>query len=705
MPNRLAKESSPYLLQHAHNPVDWYPWGDEALEAAMAQDKPILVSIGYAACHWCHVMERESFEDDTVAAIMNEHFINIKIDREERPDLDHIYMDAVTAMTGSGGWPLNVFLTPKGKPFYGGTYFPPVPAHGRNSWTEILEGVSRAWTERRPQILEQAENLTSHIEEGNKIGALHPSIPPSLHPDQLDIITTELLKSADRQQGGFGRAPKFPQTGIIAFLLRYGMDAINNSSAGQPVDPSKQEALQQAFLSIDKMIQGGIYDQIGGGLARYSTDNNWLVPHFEKMLYDQALLISVLADACQLAGLHSERGREYARVIDHTIAFLRRELMSSEGGFYAALDADSEGEEGKFYVWEKGEIEDVLGNDAPIAVEWFGVSGEGNWEGINILTREKTVSELANSFGLSLEETLTKVDSISSRLMERRSTRIRPALDDKQILAWNALMNMAISKAAGATGSSEYRQLAIENMDWMLRVFAAENGQFYHTYKDGQAKYPAFLDDLAYLVQALIYLQELTGDTIYIERAAELTTMMKREFGTNDNHLFYYTGASQHDVVVRKREIYDGAQPSGNAVMAFNLQWLGLVLDRAEWKLAAENMLTVMAGVVTRYPASFGYWAVELMRAIRGCEEIVVAGPRADVLRNEILANFIPFRVLQSTTRENEAYPLLRHKFSAPDTAIHVCHNYSCARPVATVREMLALIKEGWRDGVMEERQ
>ncbi|MBZ5858054.1 thioredoxin domain-containing protein [Flavihumibacter profundi] len=670
MPNRLQNETSPYLLQHAHNPVDWYPWGDEALAVARTEQKPILVSIGYAACHWCHVMERESFENPSVAATMNKHFINIKIDREERPDLDHIYMDAVQSMTGSGGWPLNVFLTPEGKPFYGGTYFPPQAAFNRPSWSDVLAGVANAWRERREDISQQAENLTQHLQQSSNFGG--KSDFPFFHEDLVHQMATELLKTADKIEGGFGRAPKFPQTNSIAYLLRYGH--IYND----------QDAIKQALLSLDKMIEGGIYDQIGGGLARYSTDNEWLVPHFEKMLYDQALFIAVLADAFQLT-----QKPVYREVIIQTMDFLQRELMSPEAAFYAALDADSEGEEGKFYVWEKGEIEEVLGEDAPIAIDRFGITADGNWEGINILTRSMNLHWLSLKYEMDESVMEEKLIEITARLIARRAGRVRPGLDDKQILSWNALMNIACSKAFAATGIEEYRDLAVRNMNWMLAVFTRPDGGLYHTYKAGIAKFPGFLDDYAYLVQALIYIQEITGDHDYLDRAAKLTGRVIDDFGEEGNQLFYYTFKEQGDVVVRKREIYDGAQPSGNAVMVLNLYYLGVVFDKPQWQQQSAEMLETIGKTIVRYPGSFGFWAIELFRKVRGCAEIVVVGPQADALRSEILANFIPFRILQSATHENNAYPLLRKKPSEPDTLIYVCQNYSCSQPVASVGEML----------------
>lgn len=689
--NRLANESSPYLLQHAHNPVNWYAWGEEALNLAREKDLPILVSIGYAACHWCHVMERESFEDASVAAFMNEHFINIKVDREERPDIDHIYMDAVQSMTGSGGWPLNVFLTPEGKPFYGGTYYPPKAAYNRPSWMDVLKSVAGGWSQKKDDIRAHADNMISHLEQSNAFGKRANDQDDLLSVDSLHKIAAEIMKNADRRLGGFGQAPKFPPTNSISYLLRY--DYFFH-------DP---EARAQALLSIDALLHGGIYDQLGGGLARYSTDAEWLVPHFEKMLYDQALFVGVLADAWQLTGQE-----KYQAAIDQTMAFMVREMQSPEGGFYAALDADSEGEEGKFYVWEWGEIEEVLGADAVLAASWYGIEADGNWEGVNILTSRRDADSWLTEQGITAAQWAQKRASIQARLLERRAGRVRPGLDDKQLLSWNALMNAACSRAYAATGNERYRAMAVDNMAWMLNRFDDTKGGLLHTYKNGVAKFPGFLDDYVYLVQALILLQEITGNLDYLDQAARLTLRVIRDFSEKGNALFYYTPVGQRDIVVRKREIYDGAQPSGNAVMLSNLRYLAVVFDRPEWSEMAENMLLAMGKAIVRYPASFGLWAAELMGKQLGSAEIVVVGAGVDTLRKEILANFIPYRIVQSATRENRDFPLLRDKSPISDKKIYVCQDYTCHRPVATVIEMLDLIRPQKRvltGGILAEMQ
>ena len=534
--NRLSDETSPYLLQHAHNPVDWYPWGEEALQKAKEEDKPILISIGYAACHWCHVMEKESFEDESTAQIMNEHFVNIKIDREERPDLDHIYMDAVQAMTGSGGWPLNVFLTPSKRPFYGGTYFPPVRAFNRASWKETLLGVINVFKEKRNEIEEQAENLTGHLLQSNSFGLQKPGGQSNLFTGKkLSESFANIMKAADKEWGGFGRAPKFPQTFTIQFLLRYAHIKGQEHTPKGSGDEEANVSFMQALLSLDKMIDGGIYDQIGGGFARYSTDTEWLVPHFEKMLYDNALLVSILSEAYQLT-----KKDKYANAIHETMNFVRRELLHPQYGFYSALDADSEGEEGKFYVWQKAEVDQILGSDADIFCRYYDITQEGNWEGKNILRVKTPIAHFAleNNIELSTLENVLKEGR--QKLLEKRNTRIRPLLDDKIILGWNALMNTASSKAYAATGNEEYRDLAIANMQFLLEKFYDKNSEsFFHTWKNEEAKYPAFLDDYAFLIQALIHLQEITADTIWLKQAKIIAEFVIDSFNEPETVFFF----------------------------------------------------------------------------------------------------------------------------------------------------------------------
>ena len=674
--NRLIHETSPYLLQHAHNPVDWYPWGEEALEKARREDKPILVSIGYSACHWCHVMERESFEDESTAALMNLNFINIKIDREERPDLDHIYMDAVQAITGSGGWPLNVFLTPEGKPFYGGTYFPPTKAYNRSSWKEVLEGIRKSYTEKRQEIFSQAETLTEHLESSNALGIqlnLSKGEEEIVNLEELENIAKGLLKNADKVWGGFGSAPKFPQTFSIQYLLR------------QFHFTKDEAALEQALLSLDKMIAGGIYDQLGGGFSRYSTDNEWLAPHFEKMLYDNALLISVLSEAYQIT-----RNELYANTIQDSILFIERELLDISGGFFSALDADSEGVEGKFYTWSYQEIQETLGTGAALFCSYYQVKETGNWEHTNILWVKDGEKEFAEANQLNSTELKSTLESSRRRLLELRNKRIRPALDDKILLGWNALMNTAYSKAFAALGIDAYRARAIQNMEFLEQHLKQKDGNWFHTYKNSQAKQPAFLDDYAYLIQALIHLQEITGEGQYLLKAKEILEMIMVHFKDEKTGFFYFTHDQQTDVILRKKEIYDGATPSGNAVMANNLFYLATVFDQRDWETHAIGLFKSIKDSITKYPASFGVWASLMQLVYFGKIEIAVTGKDHPVYLKQVMQHFIPNKIIQYGETNSSIFPLLSGRDGSFPVSFYICRNYTCKRPLYNIGDFLA---------------
>jgi uncharacterized protein YyaL (SSP411 family) len=684
MPNHLKNETSPYLLQHAHNPVDWYPWGEEALARSIKEDKPILVSIGYAACHWCHVMERESFEDPETAALMNELFVNIKIDREERPDLDHIYMEAVQAISGSGGWPLNVFLTPQKKPFYGGTYFPPAPLYNRASWTDTLKGVSEAFRYKRNEIEAQAENLTGHIEASNQFG-FSAATTTLLSAEELKGMSGNILKTADTINGGFGRAPKFPQTFTIRLLLQNYFFT------------KDEKALRQACLSLDKMIDGGINDQLGGGFARYSTDEVWLAPHFEKMLYDNALMAMALGEAYQVTS-----DPKYLQSLDDTLTFIERELLSPEGGFYAALDADSEGVEGKFYVWSKSEIEKMLGENASVFIKYFNISETGNWEHTNILHVTSAAKDFAGTNNIELKRLEDILRTCKEKLLLKRSERVRPVTDDKILLGWNAMMNTAYSKAFAVTGNEKYRVLAIQNMAFMLRHFSdGEEGKFFHTYNNGIAKYPAFLDDYANLIHALLHLQEITADTSYLEKVKTLVKWVMTHFSEPERGYFYYTNNEQQDVIVRKKELYDGAVPSGNSLMAWNLHYCGVVFDNAEWRERAFRMCSGLKEVVQKYPGSFGIWAMVIQALSTGIPEIAITGDGSETVLKEILRIFIPFRIIQSSPSEATGFPLFAGKSFSSSPKIYLCKDYACQTPVNEVSAFQKLIEGMYKKTVI----
>jgi len=687
--NRLINETSPYLLQHAHNPVDWYPWGEEALQRSQRENKPILVSIGYAACHWCHVMERESFENEDTAAFMNEHFVNIKIDREERPDLDHIYMDAVQAMTGSGGWPLNVFLTPDCKPFYGGTYFPPVRAYNRASWLETLKAVSDAFQNKRDEINSQAENLTEHLLQSNFFGQQEAGAD-QVSWKSIQESFEQVMKTADTEWGGFGRAPKFPQSFTIQFLLHYHyVNHIRKPMPGQNLPDDEGRALKQALLSLDKMIEGGIYDQIGGGFARYSTDTEWLAPHFEKMLYDNALLVSVICEAYQLT-----QDKKYLQVIEDTISFVKREMLHPGAGFYSALDADSEGEEGKYYVWNKAEVEDLLGETAGLFCDYFDITEKGNWEGKNIPRVKKALETFAKEKSVDVNEAGKIIDKGKELLLAARSKRIRPLLDDKIILGWNALMNTALSKACAATGRADYKELAVANMNFLLEKFEdRSSGGFFHTWKNDKARFPAFLDDYASLIQALISLYEITADTSWLKRSKSVTEFVLEHFSESATGFFYYTPIGQNDVIIRKKELYDGAVPSGNSLMAGNLYRLSLYFDDSGWRARAWSMISTVGRVLDRYPTSFGFWNVVRLEMMAGVVELAVLGrERLEETHRDLLKQFLPQRVLMVSDVENEEFALLAQKPALSTPAIYVCENFKCSAPVESVTHVLSLI-------------
>ncbi|ANH79968.1 hypothetical protein A8C56_02345 [Niabella ginsenosidivorans] len=679
MPNHLINETSPYLLQHAHNPVDWYPWGEEALRKAMEENKPILVSIGYAACHWCHVMERESFENAETAALMNAQFINIKIDREERPDIDHIYMDAVQTMTGSGGWPLNVFLTPEKKPFYGGTYYPPRAYANRSSWRDVLTAVSDAFKNKREAVEQQADRLTQHLADANSFG-IDTAGSTEFSLNEVDAACIHILQQADTRWGGFGHAPKFPQTQTIRFLLRYaGIEKRRPESQAR-------KAMEQALLSLDRMMEGGIYDQVGGGFARYATDTEWLVPHFEKMLYDNALLVTAFSEAYQLT-----KDERYKYCIEQTLAFVERELQDESGGFYAALDADSEDIEGKFYVWDKEEVEHLLGNDAALFCAYYDITEAGNWEGKNILRVLKPMKLFAAEHAVSEALLEALLERGRKKLQAEREKRISPALDDKVILGWNALMNGAYGKAFEATGKEAYRQKAIANMQALLKMFETGEGHFFHVWKKGFAKYPAFLDDYAYLIAALLQLHRITADPSWLQKAKTVCEKVQADFREQDSVYFYFTPVGQQDVILRKKEVYDGATPSGNAVMAGNLLALSLLFDIPDWRLQAEGMIRQLSNTIIKYPTSFGAWMLNFYQVQQGFDEIVLVG-KFETAHNAILKEYLPHSLITAAAEANEQFPFLRGKEAGDPLWIYLCRNYSCQRPVKELKELYSLL-------------
>jgi uncharacterized protein YyaL (SSP411 family) len=698
-PNRLIHETSPYLLQHAYNPVDWYPWGPEALQKAQDENKIILVSIGYSACHWCHVMERESFENAETAAIMNRDFVNIKIDREERPDLDQVYMDAVQTISGSGGWPLNCFLTPNAKPFYGGTYFPPVNAYNRSSWREVLHAIQSAWADKPLEILAQAENLTDHLSKAGLLGSLNKESIDFSNQD-LQNITENLLKSADKTWGGFGGAPKFPQTFSIQFLLRqHYHNQKDQKLTFSPLGDKNQNLgvllgdgglLSQALLSLDKMIYGGIYDQLQGGFARYSTDAKWLAPHFEKMLYDNALLISVISEAYQVTQLPL-----YKNCIEQTMQFIGHEWQDTDGGFFSAYDADSEGEEGKYYTWQKSEVQALITEEDKffLFADFYNITEEGNWEHTNILWVKEPLGAFCEKRGLDPSKTEEMLAECRGKLLEVRSRRIKPLLDDKKLLGWNALMITACCKAWNALGNDIYLAMAEKAASFISQHLKDTAGVYYHNYKNGKAANPAFLEDLACYIQAMCHLQECTGDFSYLDTARDVTDLVITAFADSDSPFFFYTPNMQSDIIFRKIDMYDGAVPSGNSTMAINLLYLGTMFNTQTWKERAVSMGNQMRDLVTKYPTSFALWAQLFQWLLYGLNEVAVVGSAHKKVVEAVLKAYLPNKIVQHAACSSNKYPLIADKeFDNDKTLIYLCREFACQQPVLTADELVALI-------------
>ncbi|MBK9216341.1 MAG: thioredoxin domain-containing protein [Chloracidobacterium sp.] len=663
--NRLIDETSPYLLQHAHNPVDWYPWGDEAFERARNEDKPVLVSIGYSACHWCHVMEHESFEDEATAAIQNEHFVNIKVDMEERPDVDQIYMNFVQLTTGRGGWPMNVFLTPDKRPFFGGTYFPPSPRYGMPSWQQILKGIAEAYQERRDEIEHSANDIVGELRRMSIV-----ETAGGLSDTMLDSAFASFVRTFDATNGGWGGAPKFPQAMSIEFLLRY------HHRTGE------KKALEMVTLTLDKMALGGIYDQLGGGFHRYAVDAIWLVPHFEKMLYDNAQLARVYLHAYQVTG-----NDLYRRIAVETLEYVRREMLDAEGGFYSSQDADSEGEEGKFFVWKPEEVDAVLGKDAAAAFcEQFDVTASGNFEGHNILNIKDPV---ATAPGSELS------DASRRKLFERREARVKPGRDEKILTAWNGLMLAAFADAAGALGSDEYLALAKRNADFILNELQ-DDGRLLRTWKDGEAKLNAYVEDYANVADGLLVLYQVSGEVRYLVEARRLADTMIMEFWDPEGGGFFFTSNDHEELVVRNKDFYDNATPSGNSVAADVLLPLTKLTGDDKYEQFASATLRLAASQMRRYPQGFGRALSAFEFHLADTKEIVIVGDADSDLAREVLSRYLPDAVFAITTdpaSDASAMPLFEGRAAVEGEATaYVCENFVCQRPVTSVKELRQLI-------------
>lgn len=672
MPNRLIHEQSPYLLQHAHNPVDWYPWGDEAFQKAKSENMPVIVSIGYAACHWCHVMERESFEDAGTAAYMNEHFVCVKVDREEHPDVDAFFMDAVQAISGSGGWPLNAFATPDRVPFFAGTYYPPHPAYNRPSWMQVLQRMNEIWTMQQEEVSAQSVQMIAYLRQiSNAVSGPFSEVS---REDCL-AMAAALLQGADKDWGGFGTAPKFPATMALGFLLEHYLYF------------GDEAALHHALFSLDRMIAGGIYDQLGGGFARYSTDRQWLAPHFEKMLYDNALMVSVLCDAFRIAPKP-----RYREVIEETIAFVNRKLRSPEGGFFCALDADSEGVEGKFYTWTWEEWSDATGGGNALGEAFFGIEKSGNWEGTNILHEAMSLEDAARRCGLADEQADTQLQALKSSLFRRRAGRVRPQTDDKSLLSWNALMNAALTKAGIVLENEGFLRQAADHMQWMSRAFRGADGALMHVWKSDEARIMAKLDDYAFLAQAMVALGAATGAHRWIIEAGKLCEPALQLFRQEGSPFLYLTASAQADIPVRKADVYDGVMPSANAAMAGLLQALGMLLERSEWTARAEDMMGQMLQAARQHTYSFGQWAILLQRSLAKPKTVVVSGIKAQQVHAELTRVCPPHAIVIEGQNAAEKLPLTAEKKSDADSLIFVCTAKACLPPVPYLQDALRLL-------------
>ncbi|KAB2879177.1 thioredoxin domain-containing protein [bacterium] len=688
--NRLVFEKSPYLLQHARNPVDWYPWGEEAFEKARSENKPIFLSIGYATCHWCHVMEHESFEDSTVAAMMNETFVCIKVDREERPDIDNIYMAVTQAMTGHGGWPMTVIMTWDKKPFFTGTYFPKHSLGGRPGMMELVPAIADAWANRKDEVLKSANDITAAIQ--NRAAS---SNPVALSPSIFDSAFAMFRSQFDTQYAGFGSSPKFPTAHNLSFLLRYYKRTEN------------ADALRMAERTLKAMRNGGMYDQIGFGFHRYSTDAKWFLPHFEKMLYDQALIAMAYTDAYQVT-----QNPLYKKTVEEIFEYVLRDMTDPAGGFYSAEDADSEGEEGKFYLWTKAELETILGSsDAELFCKTFNVTAEGNYyeeatrefKGTNIPFLNKDTDVLAHEANFSEDEFKAKIESIRKKLFDVREKRIHPLKDDKILTDWNGLMIAALAKGAQVFDKPEYADAARRAADFILSTLRDPNGRLLKRYRQGAAGLPAHLDDYAFMVWGLLDLYETAFDVKYLESALELNKTMTEFYWDKENGGFYFTGSDAEKLITRPKEIYDGAIPSGNSIAALNLIRLSRITGKEEFAEMAEAIGNCFSENISKVPMVYAQFLMAYDFQTGPSYEIVIAGEEHDALSKEMLAalrsRFIPnkvilFRSSKSSSGLDGIAPFTKTQAMKNGKATaYVCRNFTCSAPTHDVSEMMDLLK------------
>jgi uncharacterized protein YyaL (SSP411 family) len=676
--NRLSNETSPYLLQHAHNPVDWYPWGREALDKAKNEDKPIFLSVGYSACHWCHVMEHECFENEQIAKLMNEHFINIKVDREERPDIDEIYMNAVQVMTGHGGWPMSVFLTPDLKPFYGGTYFPPVDRHGMPGFPSVLLSISNAYQEHRSQIEESAEKLTQHLQESMKI----VKSQTTLKYDHIEQAYAEMERRYDSTFGGFGQAPKFPHSMDIGLLLRYYYKNKN------------EKALRMAEFSLEKMAKGGMYDQLGGGFHRYSTDAKWLIPHFEKMLYDNALLSMTYTEAYQIT-----KKSFYKKIVTETLDYVLREMVSPEGSFYSTQDADSEGKEGAFFVWTPQQIKDILGEkDGSIFCRYYGVDESGNFEhGTSALHISNDDESVAKLLEISVDDLVQILDSSKKKLWEAREERIKPGRDEKILADWNGLMISSMALAGNIFNESRYTKAAESACEFLVTKMK-EHDRMYHTYKDGRAHTTGFLSDYSFTVVGLLDTYEATHNARWLTEAMDLTQSMITHFWDDEGGAFFFTADDHERLITRSKDPMDNAIPSGNSMATLALVRLAEMTGNQDYRQKAETCLQVFVEGYRQYPAAYPQMLVALDFILSSPKEIVLTAEKIEQvypMKQMIFDTFLPHKVvlyadpsvekqLQSLSSVFQGKTPVEGKSTA-----YICENFSCQQPIVSMEELV----------------
>ncbi|MEE8421265.1 MAG: thioredoxin domain-containing protein [Dehalococcoidia bacterium] len=693
--NRLADETSPYLLQHAANPVDWYPWGDEAFERAREQDKPILLSVGYSSCHWCHVMAHESFEDEATAALMNEGFISIKVDREERPDIDAVYMAATQALTGQGGWPMTVFITPDGKPFYAGTYFPPEDGPGRPGFPRLLESIRHAWDQERDKLLQSAETITARLREAAEHSSATTEDAAVASDAPARAIAT-IRGNFDRTHGGFAGAPKFPSPGNLEFLLAHHARALGDGQ-DEGRDGGEPSALDMVLHTLRQMARGGIYDQLGGGFARYSVDERWLVPHFEKMLYDNAQLVRTYLHAWQLTGEPL-----FERIVRETLDYLEREMLDGEGGLYSAQDADSEGVEGKFFLWSLDEVLETLGAaDAQLFSELYGVTAQGNFadphhpelSGRTVLSVAAEPATIAATHGIEAGDLPARIDAMRGRLFDVREQRVRPGLDDKVLASWNGLALAAFAEAARVMGDARYRAIAERNAVF-VRERMWRDGRLLHSYKAGIAKVDGLAEDYAYYGLGLIELYRLTGDLAHLHWAVELFEALLARFRDDDSAGFTDAPSDGEKLLLRQRSFYDAATPSANGAAALLAVWLGRYLGRPEWERIGRETVAAAGEQMLQVPTGFGslWQAVELLHSPHREVALVGAAAAREPLERELGRHFLPSTVI-APSQTGGGLPLLEQRDDGGSALAYVCEDMVCRLPVATAEELASQLQ------------